>query len=533
MAINLSAIPPKVLEQLLSLTKSLTSRRDLHSVLHELLQGSISLIPGADFACVFLYRPEDNALHPVGGVGFDMEFLRDVWIKPGESMTGQAFVRREALLFPNPPAIKQAQANLSAPHDQAVRRAVGRPDNPVRSSIAVPLIAEPRTVGVLVIDNYDTDRDFDGVDLAVAVSLAAHAAVAVLNAEDYERVHKLSDELSKTLAVQQRLLASMMSPQESLPELLRTLWTIVHKPLAIYGTGQKLEAFYGGAVREPLNFPVRVGGEELGRLTVGQGPLAGIERAAVEQALPLIALEFLKQQALAQERIHAHADAFIRIWDGDQGAAESVIRKLSGGHWRFVIAQGSSPDIAEALTGWSDAHSVLAMSLGSAWLMLLREERVGDLRAWAEERLLDLFFGEEGEDAREVTQELRATVYLWRDYHANAANPEEQTREPMALWLADYPEIKALQRVPEAVRAAFVEKMLGTLSADVLLLDTLRTWIHSGRSYERAAWRLHTHPNTIRYRIEKAGQILGRPITNDHTGMQLRLAFLWSVEPRL
>ncbi len=535
MALNLSAVPPSVLERLLSLTKSLTSRRDLDSVLHELLQASINLIPGADFACVFLYRPEDNALHPVGGVGFDMDVLRDVWLRPGESMTGQAFVKREALLFPNPAAIKRAQANLSPVHDQAVRRAVGRPENPVRSSLAVPLIAEPRMVGVLVIDNYDTDRDFGEVDLAVTVSLAEHAAVAVLNAEDYERVHKLSAELGKTLAVQQRLLASMMSPQESLPELLRTLWTIVHKPLAIYGPGQKLEAFYGGAVREPVNFAVRVGGRELGRLAVGQGPLAGIDRTAVEQALPLIALEFLKQQALEQERVHAHADAFIRIWDGDQGAVEGIVRKFAGGNgrWRFVIAQGFSPETSEALTAWSHAHSTLAMSFESARLMLLPEELFETFQSWAGDHSVWLFCGEVGDDPQEMTPELRSTVFLWRDYYANTADPGAKTCEPRTLWLADYPEIKALQNVPEAARAAYVAKMLSALAADALLLDTLKTWVHSGRSYERAAQRMHTHPNTIRYRIEKASQLLGRPVTDDQTVVQLRLAFLWTVESRL
>ncbi|MCL4351537.1 MAG: GAF domain-containing protein, partial [Firmicutes bacterium] len=228
----MSSLSSEILEQLLAVSKRLTARRDLDSLLHDILDGSLQLIPGADFACVFLYRGEDNVLVPVGGVGFDMTYMKTVWLKPGESLTGQAFVEKKPLLLATPPAVKHAQQTLSPEHERAVKLAVGRPDNPVRSSLAVPLIVQSRTVGVLVIDNYDTDRDFTSVDLSVATILSDHAAIAVANAQDYQRAKNLSRELQQTLSIQRKLLSSMLTPSSGIPEILGSLWHLIRRPHA-------------------------------------------------------------------------------------------------------------------------------------------------------------------------------------------------------------------------------------------------------------------------------------------------------------
>ena len=103
------SLPVEVLEQLLTLSRRLTSQRDLDSVLKDLLDGSLTLIPGSDFACVFLYDVEENVLKPVGGVGFEMAYMQHVRLNPGESLTGKAFVKKRPLLLPEPSHVKQAQ----------------------------------------------------------------------------------------------------------------------------------------------------------------------------------------------------------------------------------------------------------------------------------------------------------------------------------------------------------------------------------------------------------------------------------------
>ena len=65
-----TGVPAETMERLLTLTRRLTSRRDMAALLEDVLHGSTMLIPGADFVCVFLYHPECNALVPVGGTGF-------------------------------------------------------------------------------------------------------------------------------------------------------------------------------------------------------------------------------------------------------------------------------------------------------------------------------------------------------------------------------------------------------------------------------------------------------------------------------
>ncbi|MCL5115849.1 MAG: helix-turn-helix domain-containing protein [Firmicutes bacterium] len=526
-------VPPAILDRLLALTKRLTARRDLDGLLHDILEGSMTLIPGSDFACVFLYRAEENALVPIGGVGFDMQYMKDVWLKPGESMTGKAFVQKRPLLLPNPQAIQEAQMNLSEEHQRLVKLAVGRPSNPVRSSLAVPLRVDQRTVGVLVIDNYDTDRDFDTVDLTVAVSLADHAAVAVLNAEDYQRAHAFSEELQETMALQQRLLASMMSPEGGLPDLINTLWTILRRPLVVHDAEMRVMVKEGGDMLEPQEFPIQTGSQILGSLRVGRGALRGRERAAIEQAIPLIALEFMKHQALEQERLHIQADAFHSIWNGDSEAAENLLRKygLEGTDWQLMLVDGAPAGMLKSVNEWARTENIpITESQGAAILLVPRSLQSPLQRRLAEESHGTVFWGNPRQGTKALTTELRALVRLARS--APLLWPNEAW-EPHRVHLGDFPEFMAFDAIPSDVKREYSRTVLNPLNDDGVLLRTVRTWIFQNRSYERTAQALHTHPNTIRYRLDKVFQLLGATFPDDHVVMQLRLAFLWSIEVRL
>ncbi|WP_205696474.1 CdaR family transcriptional regulator [Conexibacter sp. SYSU D00693] len=63
----------------------------------------------------------------------------------------------------------------------------------------------------------------------------------------------------------------------------------------------------------------------------------------------------------------------------------------------------------------------------------------------------------------------------------------------------------------------FVERELGVLGGDEdamrRLTATLRVFFEEGSSFARTARRLGVHENTIAYRVRRAGELLGRPIT--------------------
>lgn len=526
---NLDGVPPQTLEHLLALTQRLTMRRDLEELLHDLLDGSLALIEGSDFVCVFLYQPEHNALVPVGGLGFDMRYLKDVWIKPGESMTGKAYLTRSPLLLPNAHAIRKAQDNLSPQHDAQVRLAVGRPDNPVRSSMAIPLIAEQRTLGVMVIDNYDTDRDFTQVDLAVASSLADHAALAVINADDYRQVRTLSDELQRTLRLQKRLVASMMSPHSSMTTLLKTLWAMLERPLCVLDENHQVLAHYGGDLGPAHHIPIQIGNHQLGELVIGMEDGSPLEHPAIEQAIPLIALEFMKQEAREQERLSSASHAFQHIWNGEPEGLEQVIRKyqLDEVSWQFVLIPHPSHTTIEDLVAFSRAHDIPIMNSGRQSILLLQGNHLDDLH----DPLLriagfPIFWSERNDSSRKLTPQLRALVMLAQGSAYYFSRSELKSRE---ISLQDYPEMSLIESLRQDVRGSYADQVLGILKEDKSLFDSVVAYLTSNRSVNEAAALLHTHPNTLRYRLEKASHSLGRPLSDDRTILALRWALLSSV----
>ncbi|MGW4304076.1 PucR family transcriptional regulator [Streptomyces sp. NPDC004376] len=80
----------------------------------------------------------------------------------------------------------------------------------------------------------------------------------------------------------------------------------------------------------------------------------------------------------------------------------------------------------------------------------------------------------------------------------------------------------------------WVTRVLGALVTDApgngQLRDTVMAYLKSGGSYTQAAARLHLHKNTVHYRIRKAEELLGRPLTEDRLDVEVALlarALLW------
>jgi hypothetical protein len=75
--------------------------------------------------------------------------------------------------------------------------------------------------------------------------------------------------------------------------------------------------------------------------------------------------------------------------------------------------------------------------------------------------------------------------------------------------------------------ARFVQRTLGPLTADdettARLRETLLAWLAEGGNARRAAVRLHAHKNTVLYRLQRAQQLLGRPLDEDRGALELAI----------
>lgn len=74
---------------------------------------------------------------------------------------------------------------------------------------------------------------------------------------------------------------------------------------------------------------------------------------------------------------------------------------------------------------------------------------------------------------------------------------------------------------------AWVGDVLGPLASrtdhDERLRETLRVFLHTGSSFKAAAAELHLHPNSVKYRVRRALERRGRPITADRLDVEVAL----------
>jgi PucR C-terminal helix-turn-helix domain/GGDEF-like domain len=98
--------------------------------------------------------------------------------------------------------------------------------------------------------------------------------------------------------------------------------------------------------------------------------------------------------------------------------------------------------------------------------------------------------------------------------------------QPMTSF-ADVAPLALMSGSTELIRAWVIET-LGSLADDDdhhgVLRDTLRVFLRENGSFVAAAERLTLHKNTVRYRIGKAEESLGRPVGEDR--LQIELALL-------
>lgn len=73
----------------------------------------------------------------------------------------------------------------------------------------------------------------------------------------------------------------------------------------------------------------------------------------------------------------------------------------------------------------------------------------------------------------------------------------------------------------------WVAEVLGPLASstdsDERLRETLRVFLCAGSSFKGAAARLHLHFNSVKYRVGRAVERRGRPITEDRLDVEVAL----------
>ncbi|HVD46472.1 MAG TPA: hypothetical protein VNG70_04240, partial [Candidatus Limnocylindria bacterium] len=78
------------LSMLIEVSRSLNSKLDLRSIIRQILQAVLHVIPAADSGTLYIYEPQDDRLVVYDTVGLGPEMF-DIAVRPGRGITGRAF----------------------------------------------------------------------------------------------------------------------------------------------------------------------------------------------------------------------------------------------------------------------------------------------------------------------------------------------------------------------------------------------------------------------------------------------------------
>ncbi len=223
---------------------------DLASIIQSLLESTMKLVPGAQMAMVALWDSRMGCLIPHSAAGYsDMEELKKVLYRPGESLAGIAFDKKQTIKLDEIDFL--VHYNFRSENMIHFRKATGG-KLPV-SSIAVPIMTgmhyteiggeaasaqKDRSnetgqmpIGVLVLDNSENPGSFHEEDLAVLTSLAHQTALSIENARLFEESEQRSRQLQALTRASTRI-TSILEKEPLIASLLDQIKYILN-----YDTG--------------------------------------------------------------------------------------------------------------------------------------------------------------------------------------------------------------------------------------------------------------------------------------------------------
>lgn len=158
---------------LLETVRDLASTLSSHDVVERLIERTLVHL-NCEIVSVLLIEAGGH-MRITNARGLPPEVVSETRIAPGEGIAGYVVKTRKALLIPN----VEEDVRFRRPNHERYN---------TRSCVVAPLIHENRVRGVINVSNRHDARVFDEFDVRLLEALAAHAAIALVNARRFEEL---------------------------------------------------------------------------------------------------------------------------------------------------------------------------------------------------------------------------------------------------------------------------------------------------------------------------------------------------------
>jgi diguanylate cyclase (GGDEF)-like protein len=162
------------------IAKALTSSLDVGEVMHVILAKVSELLRPRNWS-LLLRDPQSGELYFKSAVGAGSDMLLHLRVKKGEGIAGWVAENNKPLLVPD----VHADSRFAARFDKSS-------SFETHSILCVPLTFKERVLGVIELVNGQGDGPFDEEDLRILATVAEFSAIAIENAQNFQKVQELT-----------------------------------------------------------------------------------------------------------------------------------------------------------------------------------------------------------------------------------------------------------------------------------------------------------------------------------------------------
>jgi diguanylate cyclase (GGDEF)-like protein len=167
------------LASMIEIGKALTSSLEVHAVLETIMKQVDRLIKPKAWSLLLVDEASSELSFEIA-VSPAAEQLKGITLKQGEGIAGWVAQHKLPLLIPD----VQADPCFATHFDE-------QSDFKTRSIVAVPLKIHERVIGVIELINSYDELMFDEVDQSILTAIADFAAIALVNARNFDRINEL------------------------------------------------------------------------------------------------------------------------------------------------------------------------------------------------------------------------------------------------------------------------------------------------------------------------------------------------------
>ena len=502
---------------------------------------------GVDVTWLGLVDDQDRVAIEVAAGARSQHFV-DMWIDIGHGIGGLAVKERRTVVVPDHRLFQPNSTDL-------VIQTLG--EEGVVSVLCAPLMFEGGAIGAL----YGGSRDlttFSDTTIAVFTALATQAAVSIVNSRLYGTLADQNELLERTLSLHRQLNDAALAGADT-HGIAHELARLIERPVRVVRDVGKPRAWHYAPEMESApscvdvldadggepageQVEIRAGEERLGTIAVlGEELVNAFHRNALEQGATIMALEIIKERAAWEAEWRLRGELLEEILQQRGDPSEGL--QLRAGRFGVDLDARWNLAVIEPAAGTNaDLEPIVRTAL---------HRGTGDGRVLVAKRgdrvLVALAGGADGAAAL-VEQVLAKAARAGATAIAGLSTarrelPVALTEAEAVLRLARENDSSGLVRFDVLGPLRYFLNAPGTdemsvMVRDVLgrlaehdrrrngeLLRTLRAYLRSGGHHPSAAADCHVHVSTLKYRLGRIAELLGRPVTDPQVQFELRLAF--------